>query len=825
MVETDSIAHLFQRSAPQRTEGRRRTRRLVRAAAAVAVVLAAVVVVALIWLYRAVAASLPVLDGEVAIDGLAAPVVVERDALGVPTVRGANRLDVARVLGFLHAQDRFFQMDLSRRQAAGELAELIGPAMVDTDRQMRAHRFRAVARAVVERLSLAEQSLLDAYATGVNAGLASLPRPPFEYLLLRVRPAPWRSEDSVLVLFAMFNVLNTETRWFDTAVATMEDTLPRELVDFLVPPGSGWDAPLVGGPLPEPPVPGPEVVDLRRAAAAESRTATLGIDERLPAGSNNWAVAGSRSRHGGAILANDMHLLISVPNTWYRASLVWPSGDGERRMTGVTLPGTPAVVAGSNGDVAWGFTNTYGDWLDLVVLEEVPGDPGAYRTPEGIARFDIWEERIAVKGGEPQTLEVSTTIWGPEIDRDHRGRRRALRWIAHDPDAVNFGLLQLEGASNLEDALRVAAESGIPPQNFVCADRAGHIGWTVAGRIPRRAGPPQRGAVAGTDAAAQWHGFLRPDEYPRLVDPPEGLLWTANARTADGAWLDLLGNGGYYSGIRAAMIRERLGALERPDERDMLPLQLDDRAVFLERWRELALRTLTPSATADHPQRAEFRRLVETGWTGRASIDSVGYRLVRGFRGEVLNQVYKALTGPCRAADPEFSFGSITQAEGSLWRLVSERPPHLLDPRFASWDEQLLAAVDVVITTLTSDGRELADRTWGDRNRVAMRHPLSLAVPLLSRWLDMPSDPLPGDSYTPRAQGPGFGASERMAVSPGREQEGYFHMPGGQSGHPLSPYYRAGHDAWVKGEPTPFLPGPTTHTLALRPVRVAAAQR
>jgi penicillin amidase len=385
MAETNPVAHEEEFSTPSRTPSRRRARRIARAAAAAAIVLIAVAAIALVWLHRAVSASLPVLDGEVTVAGLAAPVVIERDALGVPTVRGANRLDVARALGFLHAQDRFFQMDLSRRQAAGELAELIGPPMVEADRRMRVHRFRAVARAVVERSSLAEQSLLDAYATGVNAGLAALPRPPFEYLLLRVEPAPWRAEDSVLVLFAMFNVLNTETRWFDAAVATMDDTLPAQLVDFLVPTGSSWDAPLVGGPLPEPPLPGPEVVDLRRAASTESRTATHGIDERLPAGSNNWAVAGSRSKHGGAVLANDMHLLISVPNTWYRASLVWPSGDGERRITGVTLPGTPAVVAGSNGDVAWGFTNTYGDWLDLVVLEEVPGDPGAYRTPEGIA--------------------------------------------------------------------------------------------------------------------------------------------------------------------------------------------------------------------------------------------------------------------------------------------------------------------------------------------------------------------------------------------------------------------------------------------------------
>jgi len=804
-------------AAPRPAAGRSKVRRFARV---VAVVLAAATLLALIagaLLYRAVAASRPLLDGEVAVAGVVAPVTVERDWLGVPTVRGANRLDVARALGFLHAQDRFFQMDLSRRQAAGELAALIGGTTAEADRAMRVHRFRAVARAVVERASLAERALLEAYAAGVNAGLAALPGRPFEYLLLRERPEPWRAEDSVLVLLAMFNMLNTETRWHDATVATMTDTLPPALVEFLAPAGTSWDAPLVGGPLPEPPLPGPGVVDLRTSRKDSPQTAALNGVERLPAGSNNWAIAGSRTRHGGAILANDMHLLISVPNTWYRASLVWPSGGGERRVTGVTLPGTPAVVVGSNGEVAWGFTNSYGDWLDLVTVEDVPGDPGAYRTPGGLARFDVWQEKIAVRGGDAQTLEVETTVWGPVIGRDARGRRRVLRWLAHQPEAVNFSLLRLEIAANLDEALLIAADSGIPPQNFVCADRAGRIGWTIAGRIPRRAGTPRRGAVAGTDPAAQWQGFLRPEEYPRVVDPADGLLWTANARTVDGPWLDLIGNGGYYLGIRAAMIRERLVALERPTERDMLPLQLDDRAVFLERWRELVLRTLTPAATAGHPQRAEFRRLVESSWTGRASIDSVGYRLVRGFRAELLNQAYKALTAPCRAADPEFGFGSLTQADGPLWRLVTERPMHLLDPRFNDWDEQLLAAVDAVIVTLTSDGSSLAERTWGERNRAVIRHPLSLAVPLLSRFLDMPRDQLPGDGFTPRAQGPGFGASERMAVSPGREQDGFFHMPGGQSGHPLSPYYRAGHDAWVKGEPTPFLPGPTVHTLTLEP--------
>lgn len=204
-------------------------------------------------------------------------------------------------------------------------------------------------------------------------------------------------------------------------------------------------------------------------------------------------------------------------------------------------------------------------------------------------------------------------------------------------------------------------------------------------------------------------------------------------------------------------------------------------------------------------------------WNGRASIDSVSYRLVRAFRRAVMEETLSPLFAACARADPRFDPELLHQLEGPVARLVTERPDHLLNPRYRSWNELIVAGVDKAVASLQAAGPDLKDRTWGERNTVRIRHRLSQVLPSLSRWLDMPPEPLPGDSNMPRFQGPAEGASERLVVSPGHEEKGIFHMPAGQSGHPLSPFYRAGHQAWARGEATPFLPGPAIHRLRLSP--------
>jgi penicillin amidase len=766
-----------------------------------------------LWFRSQLRASLPQVDGERALAGLTAPVTVERDGLGVPTVRAADRVDAARALGFLHAQERFFQMDLLRRQAAGELAELFGPLAVDVDKGHRVHRLRDVARRTLAAAPARDRAILGAYAEGVNAGLAALGAPPFEYLLVRQDPAPWKAEDSLLVTLAMFIELEDPDGSHELSLGLMHDLLPGPFFDFLTQSGSEWDAPLVGEPMQTPPVPGPEVIDLRRQKDRPRPLPWRGVGERQPRGSNNWAVAGTRTADGRAWLANDMHLGISVPNTWYRASLVLP----DRRITGVTLPGVPAFAVASTGRIAWGFTNSYVDWHDLVVVETDPKDPEVYRTPDGPRRFEHAKEVIRVKGGEGVTLDVRETVWGPVLfDRDHLGRPLALSWTAHHPDAINLGLLDLESARNIDEAIEIAHRSGIPPQNFVVADADGRIGWTVIGRIPKRVGFDGKVPTSWADGSRHWDGWLAADEVPEVVDPPSGRVWTANTRVVEGAELARIGDSGYWLGARARQIRDGLFALDKATPRDLLAIQLDDRALFLERWHRLLLDTLDPKALEGHPRRREMRELVERSWTGRASVDSVSYRLVREFRREVRDRTFEALLARCSAADERFDLGEVRQLEGPLWKLVTERPAHLLDPRSRTWDEHLVAAADAVLASY--EGQSLAERTWGERNTTHIRHPLSGALPgFAARWLNVESRQLPGDADMPRFQAPAFGASERIVVSPGKEEAGFFEMPVGQSGHPLSPHYRDGEKAWEEGKPTPFLPGPAVDTLRLVP--------
>jgi penicillin amidase len=776
------------------------------------------------WFYVQLHGSLARLDGAAPLAGLSAPVIVERDTLGIPTIQGESRLDVARATGFVHAQERFFQMDLLRRTAAGELAALVGAMALNLDRAHRLHRFRHRAQHVLTATSAEERDLIAAYAAGVNAGLAALSAPPFEYLLLRTAPEPWQPEDTPLVVYAMYLDLQSQQWPRESARSVLRDTLPLELAAFLDPPGTDWDAPLQGEPLPAPPPPGPDVFDLRhhrspRPLAGEGPGVKAEFSTPFAetlSGSNNWAVAGRLTVHGGALLANDMHLALRLPNIWYRATLIFPDESGrERRISGVTLPGAPVIVSGSNGHIAWGYTNSEGDWADLVELEPA-ADGESYQMPDGPRAFSHIQETLAVKDGPAETLEILETVWGPVVDRDHRGRQRALRWVAHDPRAVNLGLLALERADTLETALDIANRAGMPAQNVLLASADGRIAWTLSGLIPRRFGHDGRLPSSWADGQRGWSGWLESTEYPRLIDPPSGRLWTANGRVVDGEWLSVVGDGGYALGARARQIRDGLLARDRFDERDFLNLQLDDRALFLERWRELLLATLTPEAAQANSRWGELRRYV-ADWGGRAAVDSVGYRAVRTFRLAVRDRAFAPLIAACRRADPRFDDTLFRQHEGPLWQLVSQRPPHLLDPRYSDWLALLRDAADATLAELTADGRPLAAHTWGDYNQIYIQHPFSWALPWLSRWLDLPAQALPGDLYMPRIQTPGSGASERLVVAPGWEADGILHLPGGQSGHSLSPFYQAGHTAWAKGEPLPLLPGPATHRLRLEP--------
>jgi len=788
--------------------------RILYRAAGVVVLVALLAAFALWWVLRG---SLPDLDGTVTIrDGLGAPAVIERDSQGLVTLRGETRDDLAFALGFVHAQERFFQMDLLRRNSAGELSELFGEVAADFDSRIRLHQFRRRGEAALATLPSDERRLLEAYAEGVNTGLAELGSRPFEYLLLQVEPQPWTPVDTALTVYSMYMDLQDEWGETERSLSVMHDLLPADWFDFLVPLGGEWDATLDGrdadfsAPLPSTP--------LRTLAPARTAGGYRGFRDAAEVGSNNWSVGGARTAHGGGMVADDMHLGLSVPNIWFRAS--WFLPDSGRRITGATLPGAPLMIVGSNESIAWGFTNSYGDFMDVVCLQ-TSEDATAYRTPAGWRPFEVERETIRIKDGDVRSLDVKKTIWGPVIGEDHRGRLLALRWVAHEPEGMSLGLLGFETARSVEEAVAIANGSGVPGQNLNVVDSSGGLAWTIMGVLPERfgynSGLEERLVSDWSDGRRGWRGLLPADAYPRIVNPPEQRLWTGNARILGGEDYRVMGDGIGAIGARQQQIRDRLRERERFTETDFLALHLDDEARFLARWQALLLTVLGGGAIADDDGYDEYRNRV-ADWGDRAGADSVGYRLVKRFREEVLDATVGRVFAHLSERTGNFWPGFVdNRVEYAAWALVSEQPAAHLPEGYGSWPDLL---EDIAVGVFEEHDRlpgGLAAATWGSANELAISHPLSRAIPLLARVLDMPARPMDGDTYMPRVQGPDFGASQRMAVAPGHEADGYFHMPTGQSAHPLSPFFGRGHEDWVLGRPSPFLPGEIAYRLTLRP--------
>ncbi|MCG6117519.1 MAG: penicillin acylase family protein [Aquimonas sp.] len=771
--------------------------------------------------WMALQASVPQIEGRAALPGLGAEVRIERDSLGVATLHANSAADAARALGFLHAQENFLGMDLARRTAAGELAELLGPMALPRDRENRPHRLRARSVVALDDLNEIERSELRAYVEGANAGLAALRARPWPYLILRSRPEPWREEDSLLVGLAMFFELQDAQNRRELRLLQLRAHLPDALVDLLASPGSELDAPLFGKPWP---ALSPEA--LAAALRGQAADAALQLPDEEAAslespspGSNNFAVAGNLTADGRALVADDMHLGLRAPGFWYRVRLIYPDPrgvDGRVDASGVSLPGVPAIVVGSNGHVAWGFTNSYGDWHDWVAIDWIDAETGRYHTPEGMAEVELHRETLAVRGGESEILEVRQTRWGPILARSPDGQDLALLWTAHRRGAIDLGMGALLHAADIDQALDIAQRSGTPVQNFVGGDASGRIGWTLMGRLPQRLGDcdplqPLR-PLHGCDWAPDW---LDPSLAPILVDPPHGRLWTANSRVVDDAGLALIGDGGYDLGARQRQIRDALFARERFSEADLLALQLEDRAVFMQGWWE-RLRSVL-----ERPDRAPELAALEAATRerpDRASVDSVSYRAARGFRALLIDALQAQLYAPVREAlDDEFAAPRTPQFESVLQAYLQLSEETLPEGWPLPEDLQASAAAGLA-EDWQRQGSDFSQRNWGERNTSVVCHPLADALPEpLRAQLCMPGGPLPGDNHVPRVQGPRFGASQRMVVAPGREAEGIFHMPGGQSGHPLSPFWGAGHGDWAAGRPSAFLPGPARHVLVLQP--------
>ena len=802
-----------------------------RGALALVVLAAALAGSGYVWLRG----SLPEIDGERTAYGVAAPVEVVRDRHGIPHILAGNEEDALFALGYVHAQDRLWQMEMNRRIGAGRLAEVLGEAAVDTDRLIRVLGLHRRAEASLASLEPASRRRIAAYVNGVNAWLETRDGPlPPEFLVVGFEPEPWTEADTVV--WARVMALDLAREWSrDLMRLRMSEFLaPERILDFYTPyrgdkprgvqlpgpsssaapagerpppdagvdPAAGSDR---GSPLPGVSAPPPPARPFTAAAG-------LALPSGLP-GSNSWAVAGAKSTTGKPLLANDPHLGLTVPSVWYFAHLSWPGRD----VVGATFPGMPLVVLGHNGRVAWGFTNTGADTQDLFVEKLDPENPARYLAPDGYRRFEVHREVIEVKGGEDVVLRVRETRHGPVLDDASAGAAGAsppghvlaLGWTALRDDDLTvqagLGLPETTDWASFADNLR---QFHSPPLNVSYADVDGNIGFLVAGRIPVRPGPRPGEARPGTtprpgwDGDHDWSGFIPFDSLPRVYNPPGEALVTANHDVTRVDYPHRL-TFEWAAGFRAERILERLASRPRHDAESFRSLQQDRVSLFaralLPRLRGVDL------GRESSPLARRARDLLE-GWEGDMDPERPEPLVFHAWVWEFGRLVTADELGPVQrpAWGRKGPFIQRILETSGVWC------DDLATGHVETCDEMLARALEGAVSRLAeSQGDDPAAWRWGQEHQALAEHrPLSESplAPLFNL-----RGPAPGSIYTVnsfefsplRAERPftsTHGPSLRAIYDLADLDRSLFIHSTGQSGNVLSPLYDNFEEGWRNGE-------------------------
>ncbi len=774
-----------------------------------------------------VRSALPPVNGTVAVAGLVAPVQLWRDSLGIPTLQARDERDLFFAQGYVHAQERLWQMELLRRTVDGRLAELFGSELIGTDRFLRTLGLGRAAAVEVAQLGPEEKVELEAYAEGVNAWITNThgALPP-EFLALRVRPEPWTVRNTLGIEQAM--ALDLSTYWTASAAARAVHRLGVDRARWLFPAYPRWGVTILEGPSPasadraprEEPAPKGDRVVLDAAGSVHA------LPPAMPAGaaallgaasitraSNAWVVGGERTRSGKPILANDMHLELRAPSIWMLMGLHAPGFD----VVGMTIPGVPFVVAGHNGAVAWGFTNAYLDDFDFFIERLDPSDSTRYLVPGGSAAFEVRTDTVHVRGAEPVSFRVRTTRHGPVLEdaRTDSGFVLSAEWASTRPSPTLRGIPAFDRARDWASFLRAARDFQNPHQNLVYADTAGHFGYVMAGRAPLRGSgrPPPIGPVPGWTGEWDWNGWLPFEEHPQVLDPPRGFVVTANNRQTWGYPADRISTD-WEEPFRAQRIRELiLSAREPLDAAAVQRMQADVGDAMAARYRDRAVDAAVEAgreAVADSLRR----------WDLRASLDSRAAGFFYTWF-ETLRALAGAdLWGQDDGWFPNPALTAVLERRALPWR----------DAGGATAYDSLAARAMRRADSLA------AGRRWGEINRVSDHHALA-ASGLLDRLLDLDIGPAPrdGSPYTVnvshlRGRTPPYATwaapSQRHVVDMADvDGSGGFILPTGESGLPFSPHYSDQFRLWLGGalRPIPLdlkrAAARTVHRLTLEPAK------
>jgi len=668
---------------------------------------------------------LPVTQGEIRVQGLRAPVEVLRDPWGVPHIYAQNNQDLLFAQGFVQAQDRLWQMELNRRVAAGRLSELFGPETVPVDRLMRTFGLMRAARKELAKCDPAQLELMRSFSDGVNAFMESRSnRLPLEFRLLNVHPEPWRPEDSIG--WAKFMALVGAKNWQEEMVRAM---LTQKL-------GPEKAKALFGLNRPETPAIIPSALDLT-SVWSDSPLNGSGFLPSFGGASNNWVVHGSRTDTGSPLLANDMHLDVTIPSVWYEIHLV----GGDFDVIGLSLPGVPLIIAGHNKDVAWGITFAYTDTQDIYLEQMNPDRPGQYLYKGKWEQLRRIEEPIRVKGEEnPVKHEVLETVHGPIVSSrtaETNGRPHALslRWCGYDPGRMIPALSDMNLARDLKEFKEAALNWPEPAINFVAADRDGEIGYVLAGRIPVRPQGHGRGPFPGWTGEHDWTGYLPANEKPFLLNPAKGFIVTANNRVAGDDYPHYLSDD-YLAGYRAERIEEVLARKAKVSMEDFSALQGDFKCSQAARFMKAleGIEVQSPDATDLLTRLRSWDQVLSPESAGAAIYAVLFYRLMENTFGDELGDLAGRFFGLGLTELRTFST-LVTQSRVILTNLLSEPESPWFDDAKTPEIEDLSAVLQRSLAETAAFlkqamGSDPSEWRWGRLHQIEFKHPLGRVKPL-----------------------------------------------------------------------------------------------
>jgi len=765
------------------------------------------------------------------IAGLKQPVIIRRDERGIPYIEAKSDHDLYLAQGFATATDRLWQMDLLRRTARGELAEVLGKDALDEDKRHRTLGFARAAEAEAAQASAEARNLLDAYAKGVNAYISSLdPKSlPPEFQLLQYRPRPWTPADSLIVVKLFFEALSNSWR-LDVMRESLSDVPPAKLAALLTQ-KSPLDVIVVGKDVPAKRNATQRAIStntekelliaLEEEEEVRSRALVrVGLYAESLAASNNWVVSGNHTASGKPLLANDPHLAPSAPPIWHMAHLTAPGV----RVAGVTAPGLPGVVIGHNEHIAWGFTNVGTDVQDLYLESFDPENPKRYQTPTGWQDAEVRYEAIKVrntftdKAIETVVHYVTTTRHGP-IVLDRAGKRYALRWTAIDPRLHNaLGFYRQNRARNWKEFAAALQTYTGPMQNMIYADSAGHIGYYAAGVVPIRKTGDGSVPYDGSTDDGEWVSFVPFEELPHLFDPPSGIIVTANQRVVGSDYPYHLSHS-WAQPYRARRILDLLQKNQKMTADDFRRVLGDIYTIAGANFAKQTARILRADLRAEGDD--ELRKLVgalET-WDGQLNVDSRVAPVVAQMRISFRSKIINAALGEERAR----SFGW-SNFDTTLDRILNEQSKEWLPKEFSSYAAMLRAShADAVQVLTRALGADQSQWTWGNMVKARFPHPLARA-PLVG--LPFAIDPLPqnGTGFMLGATvNVGAAVSMRLIADPSNWDKTQHGITLGQSGLPTSPHWKDQLPDWQAVTPRvfPFSEAAIAHatksTLVLEP--------